>query len=469
MATQRESVELRSRADTVTIESMRVYRGHLIHIGGSPELMQARDHLVSIPDGVLAVDDTGIIGFSGRYDRLPARYAEATVVDCRPGFLLPGFIDTHLHFPQTRCTDSYGGGQLLDWLQRCIFPAEAMLADTEYARAVAGDFCARRIAVGTTTAMVFGSAFPEAQDALFEESCRTGLRTVSGRGIQTVGPEAAAPLITTEDAAITLTDSEIRRWHGAGSGLVGVAVIPRFALSVTAATLHGLGELYDSVRVGGVYFHTHLSENTDEIDSVRSSFGVRDYLDTYDGRLTGGARSLLGRRSVFAHAVHCSQNELARLAETGSSVAHCPTSQLFLGSGTMPWRRIANAGVNIALGTDIAAGDEWLIPRVLNDCFKVHISEPAGQGLSITPAELLYTATLAGARALDIQDRIGNLDAGKEADFVVIEPDRQVMLPEVLARIDSEDTDRLLFTLLMSMREDAVDQVYVRGRLLTAG
>ncbi|MDO3399966.1 guanine deaminase [Mycolicibacterium neoaurum] len=446
---------------------MRVYRGHLMHIGGSPQLAQAGEHLLSIPDGVLAVDDTGIIGFSGRYDRLPASYADATVVDCRPGFLLPGFVDTHLHFPQTRCIDSYGGGQLLEWLQRCIFPAEAMLADTEYAHAVAGDFCARRIAVGTTTAMVFGSAFPEAQDALFEESCRTGLRTVSGRGVQTVGPDAAAPLITTEDAAIMLTDSEIRRWHGAGSGLVGVAVIPRFALSVTSATLHGLGELYDSVRGSGVYFHTHLSENVAEIDAVRSGFGVQDYLDTYDGRLTDGARSLLGRRSIFAHAVHCTGRELARLAETGSSVAHCPTSQLFLGSGTMPWRRTADAGVNIALGTDIAAGDEWLIPRVLNDCFKVHISEPAGQGLSIPPAELLYTATLAGARALDMQDRVGNLDAGKEADFVVIDPGRQVMLPEVLARIDPADTDRLLFTLLMSMREEAVDQVYVRGRLLT--
>ncbi len=439
-----------------------------MHIGGSPQLAQARDHLLSIPDGVLAVDDDGTIGFSGRYDRLPTSYAEATIVDCRPGFLLPGFVDTHLHFPQTRCTDSYGGGQLLDWLQRCIFPAEAMLADAEYGRTVAGDFCARRIAVGTTTAMVFGSAFPDAQDALFEESCRTGLRTVSGRGIQTVGPEAAAPLITTEDAAITLTDSEIRRWHGAGSGLVGVAVIPRFALSVTAATLHGLGELYDSVRGSGVYFHTHLSENTAEIDAVRSGFGVQDYLDTYDGRLTGGARSLLGRRSIFAHAVHCTERELARLAETGSSVAHCPTSQLFLGSGTMPWRKTADAGVNIALGTDIAAGDEWLIPRVLNDCFKVHISEPAGQGLSIPPAELLYTATVAGARALDMEARVGNLDSGKEADFVVIDPRRQLMLAEVLAGIDREETDRLLFTLLMSMREEAVDQVYVRGRRLTA-
>jgi guanine deaminase len=445
---------------------MRVYRGHLIHIGGAPGLRAARDHLVSIPDGALAVDDAGTIGYSGTYRGLPEMTTE--VIDCRPGFLLPGFIDTHLHYPQTHCVDSHGGGQLLDWLQRCIFPAEAMLADIDYARGVARDFCTRRIAVGTTTALVFGSAFPHAQDALFEESIAAGLRTISGRGIQTVGPEAAGPLLTGDGQAIELTHNEIERWHNRGDGLTHVAVVPRFALSVTEKTLHALGELYEAVRGDGVYFHTHLSENLDEIDAVRTGYGVEHYLDTYDGRCAGGGVSLLGRRSVFAHAVHCTDHELARLAETGSSIAHCPTSQLFLGSGTMPWRRTTASGVTVALGTDVSAGDEWLIPRVLNDCFKVHISEPGGQALSIPPADLLFTATLAGARALDIEDRVGNLDAGKQADFVVIDPQRQALLPELLARIDPGDADRVLFTLLMSMREDAIDGVYVRGRRVTA-
>lgn len=446
---------------------MRVYRGHLIHIGGAPGRGGARDHLVSIPDGALAVDDEGTIRYSGAYPALPETAADAEVIDCRPGFLLPGFIDTHIHFPQTHCVDSYGGGQLLDWLQRCIFPAEAMLADAGYARAVARDFCKRRIAVGTTTALVFGSAFPHAQDALFEESTAAGLRTISGRGIQTVGPQSAGPLLTDDDQAIRLTHNEIQRWHNRGDGLTHVAVVPRFALSVTEKTLRGLGELYDAVRADGVYFHTHLSENLGEIEAVRAGYGVQHYLDTYDGRCAGGGLSLLGRRSVFAHAVHCTDHELGRLAETGSSIAHCPTSQLFLGSGTMPWQRTIASGVTVALGTDVSAGDEWLIPRVLNDCFKVHISEPGGQALSIPPADLLFTATLAGARALDIEDRVGNLDAGKEADFVIIAPHRQALLPELLARIDPEDTDRLLFTLLLSMREHAIDDVYVRGRRVT--
>lgn len=446
---------------------MRVYRGHLLHIGGAPRSDDVHAALVNVPDGALAVDGSGTIAYSGEYRGLPETAAAAEIIDCRPGFLLPGFVDTHLHFPQTHCVDSHGGGQLLDWLERCIFPAESMLVDDEYARGVARDFCNRRAAVGTTTALVFGSAFPHAQDALYEESIRSGLRTISGRGIQTVGPAAAGPLLTDDEMAVTLTRNEIERWHGRGGGLTQVAVVPRFALSVTEATLRALGELYDAVRADGVYFHTHLSENLGEIDAVRARYGVQRYLDTYDGRCAGGGVSLLGRRSVFAHAVHCSDHELSRLAETGSSIAHCPTSQLFLGSGTMPWRRTTDSGVTVALGTDVSAGDEWLIPRVLNDCFKVHISEPGGQSLSIPPADLLFTATLAGARALDIEDRIGNLDAGKEADFVIVDPGRQALLPQLLARIDPADADRVLFTLLMNMREEALDGVYVRGRRVT--
>lgn len=457
---------------------MTAYRGHLLHIGGAGELADADSAVVSIPDGVLVVDDDGRITFSGAYGDLPAAPPGADVVDVvdvRPGFLLPGFVDTHIHFPQTYCTNSYGGGQLLNWLERCIFPAEAALADPEFARAAARHFCGRRIAVGTTTAMVFGSAFPEAQDALYEESLRTGLRTITGRGIQTVGPPSAAPLLTDEVAAIALTEAEISRWHAADTGdprtsLLHAAIVPRFALSVTTETLAALGELYDGLRQAGVYFHTHISENVSEVAAVRESYGVDSYLDAYDGRFGAGSRqaakTLLGPRSVLAHAVHSTDDELARMADTGTSIAHCPTSQLFLGSGTMPWRRTVASGVIVALGTDVSAGDEWLIPRVLNDCFKVHMSESGDAAVSLGGAELLYTATLAGARALALDDRIGNLDAGKDADFVVVDPQRQDLLPEMLARIDADDTERLLFTLLTGMRENAVAAAYVRGRRL---
>ncbi|OZC97741.1 guanine deaminase [Rhodococcus sp. 06-235-1A] len=460
----------------------RVYRGHIFHVAGSPTVTDAAAALVSIPDGVLVVSDGGRIEFCGEFDSLPTQFAQAPVADHRPGFLLPGFVDTHIHFPQTYAGDSYGGGQLLEWLNTCIFPSESRFADPEFAAAAARDFCAARIRAGTTQAMVFGSAFPHAQDALFSQTLEHGLRIVSGRGVQTTGPASAKALITGEDEAIRLVAEEIEKWHAADTGdvdtaMLHVAVVPRFSLSVTTETLKNLGELYDSVRDRGVYFHTHLNENnrpgTGEIDATKNAYGVDTYLDTYDGKFLPGSqvggKSFLGKRTILAHAVHCQDAELERMAETGTSVAHCPTSQQFLGSGTMPWQRTVAAGVNIAIGSDFGGGDEWLLPQVLADAFKVHISEPGDAGLSLHPAELLFTGTLAGARALDMENRIGNFDTGKEADFVVVDPGAW---PPLSAAIDngvrSADPelarDQVLFALLMAMREPAIVGVYVRGR-----
>lgn len=470
----------------MTSEIARVHRGHIFHVAGSPTVLDAAAALVSIPDGALVVGDDGKIEFCGEFDSLPTEFAQHTVADHRPAFLLPGFVDTHIHFPQTYAGDSYGGGQLLEWLNTCIFPSESRFADPEFAAAAARDFCAARIRAGTTQAMVFGSAFPHAQDSLFAETLEHGLRIVSGRGVQTTGPASAQALITGEDEAIRLVSEEIEKWHAADTGdvdtaMLHVAVVPRFSLSVTTQTLKNLGELYDSVRARGVYFHTHLNENnrpgTGEIDATKNAYGVETYLDTYDGKFLPGSqvggKSFLGPRTVLAHAVHCQDVELARMAETGTSIAHCPTSQQFLGSGTMPWKRTVAAGVNIAIGSDFGGGDEWLLPQVLADAFKVHISEAGDAGLSLHPAELLFTGTLAGARALDMESRIGNFDAGKEADFVVVDPSAW---PQLAAAIDhgvrADDAelarDQTLFALLMSMREPAIVGVYVQGRKLAA-
>ncbi|MGC5248717.1 amidohydrolase family protein [Gordonia sp. DT219] len=477
---------------------MTIHLGHLIHITGAPDLRDAAQSLVDVADGALVIDDeTGVIVYSGPRSGLAdalsdggalpdADAARGVTIDHGDAFLIPGFVDAHIHFPQTYSLDAYGGGQLLEWLNTCIFPAEARLADPEFARRIAREFTARRIAAGTTAAMVFGSAFPHAQDALFAETARVGLRLVSGRGIQTVGPDSAGPLITSEADAIALTTAEIDRWHAADTGdpatsLLHTAIMPRFTLSVTTETLRALGELYAEVSGRGVYVHTHLNENnrpgTGEIDTVKKLFEVDSYLDTYDGKfLPGSARggeSLLGRRTVLAHAVHCTEAELARMAQTGTSIAHCPTSQLFLGSGTMPWLSTIASGVTVAAGTDCGGGDEWLISRVLSDAFKVHISEPGDRGVSIHPAELLFTGTLAGARALDAEERFGNLDAGKEADFLVIEPERWPPLAAMLENgIRSDDPelarDQTLFALLMGLREPAIGEVYVRGRRVSA-
>ncbi|WP_059015501.1 amidohydrolase family protein [Mycobacterium sp. M26] len=460
-----------------------VHYGHIFHLAGSPTITEAADALVSIPDGALVVGDDGRILFVGERSQLPQQYESATAHDHPGGYLLPGFVDAHVHFPQTYAGDSYGGGQLLEWLTLCIFPSEAKFADPEFAAEAAVEFTKRRIAAGTTAAMVFGSPFPHAQDALFSTTLKAGLRIVSGRGIHTRGPDSAEPLITSEEDAIRLTRAEIEKWHGADTGdvstaLLHVAIVPRFSLAVTTETLKNLGELYDEFRDQGVYFHTHLNENdrpgTGEVAVTKQDFQVNSYLDTYDGKFLPGSavggKSLLGRRSILAHCVHCQDVELERMAQTGTSIAHCPVSQLFLGSGTMPWKRTVASGVNIAAGTDFGGGDEWLIPRVLGDAFKQHITEPGDDGVSMHPAEMLFIGTLGGARALDMEDRFGNFDLGKEADFVVVQPAGAL---EGLLRnaVRSEDAelarDQTLFALLMGIRESSVAEVYVKGNRVT--
>lgn len=461
-----------------------IHYGHIFHIAGSPAITDSPGALVSIPDGALVLDGGGRIAFCGSRTDIPSEYAASVVHDHRHGYLLPGFVDTHIHFPQTYAGDSYGGGQLLEWLTLCIFPSESRFADPEFAAQAAVEFCNRRVAAGTTAAMVFGSAFPHAQDALFAETRRRGLRIVSGRGIQTVGPDSAGPLLTSEVDAIRLARDEIDRWHATDTGdvdtaLLHVALVPRFSLSVTTETLKNLGDLYDSVRERGVYVHSHLNENnrpgTGEVDVTKSMYQVNSYLDTYDGKFLPGSAvggsSLLGRRTILAHSVHCTDEELARMAETGTSISHCPVSQLFLGSGTMPWRRTVAAGVNLSAGTDFGGGDEWLIPRVLGDAFKVHISEEGAAGVSLHPAEMLFLGTLGGARALDMENRFGNFDVGKEADFVVVDPAGTPALAAALKNgVRSADPelarDQTLFALLMGLRESAVAEVYVQGRHL---
>ena len=210
---------------------------------------------------------------------------------------------------------------------------------------------------------------------------------------------------------------------------------------MTTETLKNLGELYDSVRDRGVYVHTHLNENnrpgTGEVDVTKQVYQVDSYLDTYDGKFLPGSKvggkSLLGRRTILAHCVHCEDAELERMAETGTSISHCPISQLFLGSGTMPWKRTVASGVNISAGTDFGGGDEWLIPRVLGDAFKVHITEPGDDGVSMHPAEMLFIGTLArragaghGAPVRQLRRRqggrlrgrrpVGNACAGGQSD-----------------------------------------------------
>jgi guanine deaminase len=452
------------------------HRGHIFHLAGDCDLAGARAALREHRDGVLLVDGAGRVLACGDAAEVPL--PDGTLVeDHRGRILLPGFIDTHLHFPQVHLRHAFEEGGLLDWLERSVFPGEARLADPARASMAARDFVEALLRSGTTTALVFGSQFPHAQAALVDAATRAGLRLVLGRTLMTQGPRSAEPLLLPLAESLRLCREEIAAWHPrapGGAPRLQVALVPRFALSLDRRGFRELGELCAEVRERGVYLATHLSEDAGgprgEVARVRRHFGVRDYLDVYDGR--AGRRpgpSLLGCRSVFAHAVHTTARERRRLAATGSGVAHCPTSQLYLGGRTMPLSRLQAAGVKIGLGSDVGAGDSFCLGSVLNAAWKVH--RGARPPRTLHPAELLHLATQGGAQVLDLGRHLGSFDPGKEADFQVLDPQASPLLARRLADLDDQaggsSADRL-FAILMGMAELPPPRVHVGGRPLRA-
>lgn len=448
----------------------RSHRGRVVHVTGGAAIGEARIHLREIADARLDVDPQGRILALQPFSPPPPG---VPLTDHGGSVLLPGFVDTHVHFPQVYSQARGPGWELLDWLDRCIFPDEARLADPRFAEQAAADFVEALVRSGTTAALIHGSQFPAAQEALFRSIQRRGLRAVAGRTSQTRGPEAARPLLADLPATLRLIEEEVDAWHRPADqdGRIQVAVIPRFPLSFDGDGLRSLADLYEHLRPKGVYFSTHLSEDNRPLDGecalVKKTLGVPRYLDAFDrsflGRGSGKGPTFLGRRSIFAHAVHCEDGEYLRLAETSSTISHCPVSQLFLGSGTMPLRRVLGAGVRVAAGSDAAAGDSFFVPGVLNAAYKVHRSRPGGVLLS--GAELLYLGTLAGAQALDLADRIGSLLPGRDATFLVVDTDRDPLLRQRLLLLDDRgaDVDERLFTLLMSLRPAMISRCVIQG------
>jgi guanine deaminase len=371
-------------------------------------------------DAGLLVRD-GTIEARGGFAELRARHPGEEVVDLRGGLVLPGFVDTHVHFPQVRAIGGLGM-PLLDWLSRCALPEEARLADPGYARAVAAEFVSGLVQAGTTTALVFGAHFAPAVDALFAEAARTGLRITSG--LVASDRLLRDELHTTPQRAYDEGLDLARRWHGVGT--IRYAVIPRFSLSCGDGLLKSCASLLTDVE--GSWFTSHVNENVREIAAVAELFDGSRYLDTYD------RHGLIGRRSVLAHNVHPGNAELDLLAHTGTSVAHCPSSNSALGSGLFPLRRHVERGVRVALGTDVGAGTSF---SLLREGLQAYFMQ-ALQGYPLTSAHLLWLATRAGAAALDLPD-VGDLSVGRQFDAVWVRPQERGTLDRVLGHADDAD------------------------------
>jgi len=365
----------------------------------------------------------GVVTERGEAAALRSAHPAAEILDLSGGLVLPGFVDTHVHYPQIRVIGGLGQ-PLLEWLETCALPEESRLADVSYARAVAGEFLTGLAQAGTTTALVFGSHFASAIDVFCSAAARSGLRITVG---QVVADRGLRPeLLTTPERALSEGTQLLRRWHG--TGRIRYAVTPRFALTASPALLEACGEL--QTRAPGILVTSHVNENDAEVAAVASLFpALPHYLASY---ATAG---LVHAQTVLAHNVRATDPELDLLAGVGAHIAHCPTSNAALGSGLFPMRRHVEAGVSVALGSDVGAGTGFcLLKEGLQAYFAQRLL--GTQGWPLTATELLYLATAAGAAALGFRDTVGDFSVGKSFDAVWLRPRPGTTLAHVLATAD---------------------------------
>lgn len=388
-------------------------------------------------DGGLLVE-SGCITACGPAETLLKQLPEGCEIrDLSGKLIVPGFIDTHVHYPQLEVMAGCGV-QLLDWLEQYTFPAEARFSDPEYARDIAELFLDQCLNNGTTTALVFGTVAPQSVDAFFEAAHKRNMRMIGGK----VMMDRNAPdyLLDTPQSSYEDSKKLINRWHN--KGRLSYAVTPRFAPTSSSGQLTLAGRLLREHE--GLYLHTHLSENPKEIAWVQELFpDSKHYLDVYD------QHGLLGPRSVFAHSIHLCEQSWDRMAESDSSIACCPGSNLFLGSGLFSFSNAQNKNIRVGLGTDVGGGTSLCLLNTMKDAYQVsQLSEN-----TISPLQAFYLATLGGARALHLDDRIGSFKIGNEADFLVLNPEATPLLK---FRTEKTKTLEELLGVLMVMGDDRV-------------
>ncbi|CAI0971354.1 MULTISPECIES: guanine deaminase [Serratia] len=430
-------------------QSIKAVRGSFLDITRTvqhPEEIEG--HLRFIKDGLLIIRD-GRVEWFGDWEEGHHQIPDSIRVrDYSGKMIVPGFVDTHIHYPQCEMVGAYGE-QLLDWLNKHTFPAEKRYNDLEYAREMSAFFIKQLLRNGTTTALVFGTVHPESVEALFESARHINMRMIAGK----VMMDRNAPdyLLDTPESSYSQTKALIERWHNNGRLLY--AITPRFAPTSSPEQLEMVQRLRQEYP--DVYLHTHLSENKDEVAWVKALFPERkSYLDVYHHY------GMTGRKSVFAHCVHLEDAEWDCLHQTQSSIAFCPTSNLYLGSGLFNLPNAWRKKVRVGMGTDIGAGTTFNMLQTLNEAYKIMQL----QGYRLSAYEAFYLATLGGADALGLADTIGNFNLGKEADFVVLEP---TATPLQQLRYDNSKTLMDKLFVMMTLGDDrSIYRTYVDGRLV---
>lgn len=381
---------------TSLTNAVRGIRGAIVYMQNATTPMFYRD-------GVMAWSDDGRIVLCGDYHELRHQLPpQMALDDWRQRLIIPGFVDCHVHLPQLDCRNKTGH-TLLDWLKYYIFPAEAMFADPHHARAIARRFFQELVQHGTTTAMIHSTIHEHATDIAFEEAEAAGIRAIIGK----VMMDRDCPDNLKERTADSLhaTERLIQKWHGK-SGRLFYAVTPRFALTCSRELIVDAGRM---ARESGAYFQTHLAETPDEVRLALEQFRAAHYVGLYEDC------QCLGPHSMYAHCIYLSDHEWRQLSLTRSAVAHCPSSNIFLQSGRMPYEKIREHSVRCGLGSDVGAGPEFSLWDVIRCGFESH---PVGV---FPKMEALYRATLGGAEALGLAETIGSFEPGKCADVAVFD------------------------------------------------
>ena len=427
-----------------SIYDNRAYRARILHLLDDPA--SAGDAALQyFEDGILWIQD-GKVRALGPADQLLPLPFNVSVREYPNHLIIPGFIDAHVHYPQTGVIASHGN-QLLDWLTQYTFPAEAEFGNLEHAREMAEFFLQELLRNGTTTAAVFCTVHPQSVNALFAAAKEKKLCLIAGKVLM---DRNAPPELLDESAECSYEQSKklIERWHNVDR--LRYAVTPRFAPTSSPEQLQLAGKLLQEFP--DLYLHTHLAENQAEIDWVKQLFPTsEDYLQVYEDA------GLVGRRSVFAHGVHLCDSQCQRLAQAGATVAHCPTSNLFLGSGLFNLQKLQQHGVNVAMGTDVGGGTSFSLFRTLDEAYKIQQL----QGFNLDPLQAFYYANLGAARALDLPG-IGNLQPGNDGDFVILDLDATPLLAYRLQQCRGPKD--LLFVLNTLGDDRLVQATYAAGQ-----
>ena len=405
-------------------------------------------------DGLMVVDNkSGKIIDVGNFSDLRSSWdISNNLIHFRDRLIMPGFVDTHVHYPQYKVIASYGTS-LLEWLNKYTFVEEQRFSDEAYADEIANLFLDELIKNGTTSVMTFCTSFKQSVEAFFNAAENRNLRMVAGKVM--MDRHAPDELCDNPDNSYSDSKELIEKWHN--KGRLRYAVTPRFAPTSSSSQLNQAARLLNEYpsddQTKGVLLQTHLNENDEEIAWVNDLFpDSNSYFGVYEDH------GITGNRSVFGHCIHNTEEEYQRMAKTGSKVSLCPTSNLFLGSGLFELEKLESYGIDVSLASDVGGGDSFSMFKVMNEAYKIcRLND-----FNLDPIKAFYLTTLGAAKVLDMNDSIGNFEVNKEADFIVID----LNATEIISQKNkiAMGVNDILFNLMTLGDDRLIDEVFILGQ-----